>query len=213
MKEERLPEVLGRAQVRVAGADVVARPTGLVASRDKPARELRPRLIPAVAVARSDPLGDRQALPGVRHPGIALTDGTLELTVKGDIIEVELHHNLQDSSVIENDATSAGPAASRARSSALAWIPSSGSGRPLYRSRFMGYGAALVRVPGLRFEVCDRARALSSVVDYCTSNAPDTAIGASASRQGDGSRGARRARPALMGSAAARKVGSARRGS
>ena len=35
-----------------------------------------------------------------------------------------------------------------------------------------------MRVPGLRLEVCDRARALSSVVDYCTSNAPDTAIGA-----------------------------------
>jgi len=86
----------------------VARLAGLVASRNKTPREIRPRAVPAIPITRSDLLGDGQALPDVGHASVGLSEAALELAVERGIIKVELHRHLRDVSLIGSPHISPG---------------------------------------------------------------------------------------------------------
>src|SRR5204862_4461542 len=84
--EERLPVVLGRAQVTVACADrmpVLERGIGLL---DETVGESRPRGVPAVAVTLGNQRCDVEALAQVGHTRVALADAALQLPVEAHVV-------------------------------------------------------------------------------------------------------------------------------
>jgi hypothetical protein len=94
VEEERLAEILRRAQVGPAGADTVPVLGRLVRLADQSGREIRPCSEPAVPVAGRDLFGDGQAFPDIGHPRIGLCDTALQLAVTGEVVEIQLHRYL-----------------------------------------------------------------------------------------------------------------------
>ena len=85
--------VLRRPQVSAPGADAVPGSGRIVGLAEQAGRETGPCPVPAVPAAESDLSGDGPALPDISHSRIGLSDTAMQLAIKRNVVQMQLHRS------------------------------------------------------------------------------------------------------------------------